>query len=138
MNISKKIIHIISKLFFDIEKSLFKLIIFAIDFEKGDLGKVKLTIKEKKNDGSVIDRTIKSREEHLEIVYLPLNEFEEKYVGLKDEQGNEFENRDLITYRNKVHKTYEKVATRVVVVSIVGFTMSVVSNVLSNIIANYV
>lgn len=132
--ISAKLIKLISNRFFNIEESLFKLVMYMIDFETGGLGSTSIKVKEKLEDGTIQEKVLSTREEFLEVIYLPLHKFEEKYVGLVDEAGNEHDNAELINYRNKAHSKYERMASRVVAVSLLSFGIGVFSNWVSNFI----
>ena len=132
--ISTKIIKLISSKFLNVEESLFKLVMYMIDFETGGLTGTTIRVKELMQDGIVRDRLITKKEDFLEIIFLPLEEFERRYKGIIDENGNEYGNSALVDYRNKAHQKYERMAGRLVAVSLITFGIGVFSNWVSNFI----
>lgn len=135
MKISKGIIKLISMPFFNIEKFLFKMAMYAIEFERGNFGRTNITLVEKLESGDLVTRVIKDKEEFLEIMFLPLQEFEERFKNLIDENGVMYsDNKELLEYRDKIHKRYEKYATRVIVLFIITYCVGLSSNVIANLI----
>ena len=116
-----------------VQKFLFKLALMVVEFDKGKLGSIhKIEIKEKMKDGSIITKTISDREEFLEILFLPLKEFEEKYIDLIDENGIEYKNEKLLDYRKAVHKKYRKMTRRAIILFILGYLISLSSDVVAS------
>ncbi len=134
MKISKGIIKLISMPFFNVEKFLFKMAMYAIEFERGSFGKTNITLIEKLENGNFNTRKVKDKEEFLEIMFLPLQEFEERFENLVDENGIMYSKQELLNYRNKIHSKYERYATRAIILFIIAYCVGLSSNVIANLI----